>query len=54
VYKIKHKADESIEWFKVWLVILGNHQKEGINYTETFALVVKMVTVRTMLVVAAT
>ena len=25
VYKIKHKFDESVEWFKAWLVILGNH-----------------------------
>ena len=34
-------------------MILGNHQIEGIDYTETFAPIAKMVTVKTFLAVAA-
>nr|GEV96899.1 (E)-beta-ocimene synthase, chloroplastic-like [Tanacetum cinerariifolium] len=53
VYKVKYKSDGTIERFKVRLVILGNHQVEGIDYNETFTPVIKMVTVRVFLVVGA-
>ena len=54
VYRMKYHLDGTIEPFKARLVILDNHQVEGINYTKTFAPIAKMVTVCTVLVVATT
>ena len=53
VFKVKFNSDGSVERFKSRLVALGNKQIAGEEYTETYAPVAKMSTVRLFLDVAA-
>nr|GEZ49687.1 retrovirus-related Pol polyprotein from transposon TNT 1-94 [Tanacetum cinerariifolium] len=53
IYKTKLKADGTKDKKKARLVVQGNRQKYRVDYKETFAPVEKMVTLRSLLAVAA-
>ena len=53
IYKIKHAADGSIEKYKEIFLARGFSQKEGINYEDTFALVARYTSIKTIMALAS-
>lgn len=52
IFRHKFHSDGSLACFKVHWVVRGFHQQYGVDFTETFSLVVKPATIRTVLSLA--
>ena len=53
IYKIKHATGGSIEKYKVIFLAREFSQKEGIEYEETFSLVARYTSIRTIMALAS-
>lgn len=53
MYRVKYKADGTVDRYKACLVTKGYNQQEGMDFIDTFSPVVKIVTVKTLLTLVA-
>jgi hypothetical protein len=49
IFKHKFNSDGTLEWYKACWVLRGFTQGPGVDYDETFCLVIKPTTVHTVL-----
>lgn len=49
VYKIKYNLDGTVSKYKACMVVKGYHRTHGIDFFETFSLVVKLCTIKVVL-----
>ena len=49
IFKVKHVADRNIEKYKARFMAKGFSQVEGIEYEETFALIARYYSIRSIL-----
>jgi hypothetical protein len=52
VYKVKHNANGSVSRYKARLVAKGYAQTYGIDYEKTYSPIAKMITIRTIIIMA--
>ncbi|KAL5777869.1 hypothetical protein ACOSP7_010795 [Xanthoceras sorbifolium] len=53
VYKTKFNENGEVDKYKAWLVVKGYSQQHGVDYTEVFAPVARMETIRLVVACAA-